>query len=63
MTIKAYLLSFPERFARAALGLGTGVARQVGEVALPEGIRSSLDLAGLRKEWRDRIRATRQVGL
>ena len=39
--IKAYLLSFPERFVRAALGLGAGVAREVGEVALPDGIRSS----------------------
>ena len=41
MTIKTYLLSFPERFIRATLGLGAGVAREVGEVALPEGIRSS----------------------
>jgi hypothetical protein len=41
MTIKGYLLSFPERFVRAALGLGAGVAREAGEVALPEGIRSS----------------------
>jgi hypothetical protein len=39
--IKAYLLSFPERFVRAALGLGAGVAREVGEVALPDGIRRS----------------------
>lgn len=37
--MKAYLLSFPERFVRSALGLGAGVAREVGEVALPEGIR------------------------
>jgi hypothetical protein len=41
MTVKAYLLSFPERFVRSALGLGAGVAREVGEVALPEGIRRS----------------------
>jgi len=41
MTVKAYLLSFPERFVRAALGLGAGVTREVGEVALPEGIRRS----------------------
>ena len=39
MTVKAYLLSFPERLVRSALGLGAGVAREVGEVALPEGIR------------------------
>ena len=37
MTIKAYLLSFPERFVRAALGLSAGVLREVGEVVLPRG--------------------------
>ncbi len=41
MTVKLYLLSFPERLARSALGLGAGVAREVGEVALPDGIRRS----------------------
>jgi len=41
MTIKAYLLSFPERVIRSALGLGAGVAREVGEVALPDGVRQS----------------------
>src|SRR5215510_10528786 len=41
MTIKRYLLSFPERFVRSALGLGAGVAREVGEVALPDGVRRS----------------------
>jgi hypothetical protein len=41
MTVKAYLLSFPERIVRAVLGLGAGVTREVGEVALPEGIRRS----------------------
>src|SRR6185436_15717289 len=41
MTVKRYLLSFPERFIRAALGLGAGVAREVGEVALPDGVRRS----------------------
>ena len=40
MTVKAYLLSLPERIARSALGFGAGVAREVGEVALPRGIRS-----------------------
>jgi hypothetical protein len=41
MTVKAYLLSFPERLVRSALGLGAGVAREVGEVALPDGVRRS----------------------
>jgi hypothetical protein len=38
-SIKSYLLSFPERVIRSALGLGAGVAREVGEVALPAGVR------------------------
>jgi len=41
MTVKSYLLSFPERVLRSALGFGAGVAREVGEVALPDGIRHS----------------------
>ena len=41
MTVKAYLLSVPERVVRAALGLGAGVAYEVGEVALPDGVRRS----------------------
>jgi len=41
MTVKSYLLSFPERVVRSALGLSAGVAREVGEVALPAGIRHS----------------------
>ena len=41
MTLKAYLLSFPERLVRSAVGLGAGVARELGAVALPEGIRRS----------------------
>jgi hypothetical protein len=41
MTVKAYLLSLPERFVRSALGLGAGVAREVGAVALPEAVRRS----------------------
>jgi len=41
MTAKSYLLSFPERFVRSVLGLGAGVAREMGEVALPDGIRRS----------------------
>jgi hypothetical protein len=41
MTVKAYLLSLPERFVRSALGLGAGVTREMGEVALPDGVRRS----------------------
>ena len=41
MTLKTYLLSLPERIVRSAVGLGAGVARELGEVALPEGIRRS----------------------
>jgi hypothetical protein len=39
MPIKRYLLSFPERLARAVLGLGAGVAREAGEVVIPESVR------------------------
>jgi len=39
--VKAYLLSIPERLVRSVLGLGAGVAREVGEVVLPDGIRGS----------------------
>jgi hypothetical protein len=41
MTVKAYLVSFPERVVRSVLGFGAGVARELGEVALPEGVRRS----------------------
>ena len=41
MTVKTYLLSLPERVVRAALGLGAGVAREVSEVGLPDGVRRS----------------------
>jgi len=41
MAMKAYLLSLPERLVRSALGLGAGVAREVGEAALPDGVRHS----------------------
>ena len=40
-TIRSYLLSLPERLVRSTLGLGAGVAREVGEVALPAGVRGS----------------------
>jgi len=39
MTVKTYLISLPERLVRSALGFGAGVAREVGEVVLPEGVR------------------------
>ena len=41
MTVKTYLLSLPERLVRSTLGLGAGVAREVGEIALPDGVRRS----------------------
>ena len=39
MTVTRYLLSVPERLTRAVLGLGAGVAREVGEVAIPASVR------------------------
>ena len=39
MSIKGYLASFPERLIRSTVGLGAGVAREVGDVVIPEGIR------------------------
>ncbi|HET6638457.1 MAG TPA: hypothetical protein VFH82_06725, partial [Gemmatimonadota bacterium] len=39
--MKSYVLSLPERVVRSVLGLGAGVAREVGEVALPAGVRRS----------------------
>jgi hypothetical protein len=41
MTVKAYLLSLPERLIRSTVGLGAGVAREVSELALPDGVRHS----------------------
>jgi hypothetical protein len=41
MTVKAYLLSLPERIVRSTVGLGAGVAREVSEVALPDAVRRS----------------------
>jgi hypothetical protein len=38
---RTYLLSLPERVIRSALGLSAGVLREVGEVALPQGVRRS----------------------
>jgi hypothetical protein len=41
MLSRAYLLSLPERVIRSALGLSAGLLREVGEVALPRGVRRS----------------------
>lgn len=41
MAIRTYLLSVPERIVRSVVGLGAGVVREVGEVALPGGVRRS----------------------
>jgi len=41
MTVKTYLLSLPERLVRSTVGIGAGVIREVGEVALPKRIRRS----------------------
>jgi hypothetical protein len=41
MTVKSYLFSVPERLIRSTLGLGAGIAREVGEVALPAAVRRS----------------------
>lgn len=41
MLSRAYLLSLPERVVRSALGLSAGLLREVGEVALPRGVRRS----------------------
>jgi hypothetical protein len=41
MTMKTYLLSLPERLVRSVFGLGAGIAREVGEVVLPEGVKQT----------------------
>ena len=41
MTLKRYLASLPERVVRSVVGLGAGVAREVGDVALPKSVRES----------------------
>jgi hypothetical protein len=37
--MKTYLLTLPERLIRSTLGVGAGVAREVGEVLLPDSLR------------------------
>lgn len=39
MSFRRYMLSLPERLLRSVVGLGAGVVREVGEVALPIGVR------------------------
>ena len=46
MTVKSYLLTLPERLVRSTLGLGAGVAREVGDrvacrIVAPSSIRTS----------------------
>lgn len=41
MPSRAYLLSLPERVVRSAAALSAGFLREVGEVALPRGVRRS----------------------
>jgi hypothetical protein len=41
MTVRRYLITVPERVARSLVALGAGLAREVGEIALPRGIRGS----------------------
>lgn len=41
MTLKRYLASLPERLVRSVVGLGAGMAREVGDVALPTSVRES----------------------
>ena len=39
--IKRYLATLPERIVRSVVGLGAGVAREVGDVALPRPVRQT----------------------
>jgi hypothetical protein len=41
MSVKTYLLSFPERVIRSALGMTAGMTREVAEVVIPGSIRRS----------------------
>jgi hypothetical protein len=41
VTLKTYLATLPERLVRSAVGLGAGLVREVGEVAVPERMRRS----------------------
>jgi hypothetical protein len=39
--LKRYLATLPERLLRSVVGIGAGVAREVGDVALPASVRQS----------------------
>jgi hypothetical protein len=39
--LKRYLATLPERLVRSVVGIGAGVAREVGDVALPRSVRQS----------------------
>jgi hypothetical protein len=39
--VKTYLLSLPERLVRSVFGLGAGIAREIGDVVLPEGVKQT----------------------
>jgi hypothetical protein len=41
MSFKRYLVTLPERLVRSVVGLSAGVAREVGDVALPKALRQS----------------------
>ena len=41
MAAKSYLITLPERLVRSVLGLGAGLARETGEVVLPDRIRKT----------------------
>src|SRR5262245_64476990 len=41
VTVRAYLLSLPERVVRSAVGVGAGVVREAGQLALPKAVRRS----------------------
>jgi hypothetical protein len=37
--VTSYLVTLPERLVRSAVGLGAGLAREVGDLVLPESVR------------------------
>jgi len=39
VSVRTYLLSLPERIIRSTLGFGAGVVREVGDLAIPIGVR------------------------
>jgi len=41
VSVKAYLISLPERLLRSVVGLGAGAVRETATVALPGGVRNS----------------------